>query len=177
MDDRSVQLFFYSSVSVFDSSTIDTIESRTKYRNAFQHLWDGVLSEIPNNSDDIASSLERQLTLRSFNREMLNMETNVGSTLNRVIGMGVKVNPETGKEELVTQLYPSYFDDVVRVFELYPVTDYFGLTVTTAMELPVNQWYKIRKTVLGMPQRKFHDTETELLKIIKQFMDIRTEGG
>lgn len=105
------------------------------------------------------------------------METSSGSLLNRVIGVGTKIDKDTNKEVLVTELYPSYFNEVVKTFELFPVAKYFGLTPMDVMNMPVDQWYKIRKTAFTLPENKNTDVESELLKIMKAMVNLKQEVG
>lgn len=104
------------------------------------------------------------------------METSTGSTINRIIGMGERVDPETGKTDSFVNFYPSWYRHVVKSFEVYPIYKHFGLTVSDAMALPVDEWIYIRKCAEKMLENQPPDTETMLLKVLKEFTSI-TRGG
>lgn len=129
--------------------------------------------------EDIAPSLERQLILRRFNKDHLKMEDSTGSQLNRIIGMGLRTDPDSGTTDVYTKMYPSYFRNLLQAFEVLPIASQFGLTPETAMALPVDRWYQIRKMALRIRETKAPEenkTETALLEIVKQ-LTIGNTGG
>jgi hypothetical protein len=134
-----------------------------------------VLTSIPNDINNIAASLERQLVLRRFNKDHLKMEISSGSDLNKIIGIGTRLNPDTGRHEPVTTFYDSYINQVVWDFSQYPIYKQFGITVKDAMELPVDYWNRIRRSAIALAVNAPEDTETTLLKILKEVLSKR--GG
>ena len=94
-----------------------------------------------------------------------------GSTLNKVIGVGTRVDKRTGGVRPVFDTYPSYYTNVVQAFVDYPIAKYFGLNYEDAMNLPVDQWYHIRDAAVPLVSKdQKPDTEAQLMKIIEQFL-------
>jgi len=127
--------------------------------------------------------LSRELILRNFHKQQLDIESSTGSDLNKIIGLGQKKNPKTDKLEKVTDLYPSHLKEVLAVFEYYPVFENFGITFKDAMMLPINEWVAIRKSVekIGLKDRykpkEVSEESQMLLKIIEQLIGGKGEGG
>jgi len=140
-------------------------------------VWDNVLSLLPNELDNISESLEREYILRRFNKDYLHMEMSNGSQISRIIGMGEKVDRETGKTEKLGDIYPSYFRNVVRTFEIYPIYKHFGITIDDAMAMEFDRWVMIRKAAEKLPEEKNHDVEGQLLQIIKELSGFRGGEG
>jgi hypothetical protein len=130
---------------------------------------------MSNSIDDIAPSLERQLTLRSFNRSALQMQLSEGSDLAKAIGIGYKVDTATKGGGLVPvqELYPSFFNNMVNAFSILPITKYFGLTIADAMALPVDEWYRIRNAARKLYEKEPPDTTKQLLEIISGMLKVR----
>jgi hypothetical protein len=103
------------------------------------------------------------------------MEISSGSDLNKIIGIGTRLNPDTGRHEPVTTFYDSYINQVVWDFSQYPIYKQFGITVKDAMELPVDYWNRIRRSAIALAVNAPEDTETTLLKILKEVLSKR--GG
>lgn len=104
------------------------------------------------------------------------MELTTGSEFKKLVAVGERINPETGAMEKVTNFYPSYHYSVIKTFELYPVHQRFGITVKSAMELPVHEWYAIRKLVESMPPER-NETEDMLIKLVQSLTTAREGGG
>ena len=139
-------------------------------------MWDEELSALPNQITDISQTLERQFILRRFNKDHLKMEESSGSMINRIIGVGVRTDEQTGKIEPVSYFYPSYFRNVIQAFEHYPITKYFGLTPESAMNLPVDRWHQIRKSAELLKENQQPDNETQMLQLLKELIMIRKAG-
>ena len=105
-----------------------------------------MLTPLSNDTSNITDSLTRELILRTFHSQQLNLESLSGSDLNKIIGVGQKKNPRTDKLERVTDLYPSHLKEVMAMLEYYPIFENFGITVKDAMELPINERVAIRKS-------------------------------
>lgn len=101
------------------------------------------------------------------------MEKSEGSDLNKIIGMGKRLNPYTGQEELVGKTYPSHLRRVLEIFETYPIPQYFGLSPQDAMTLPLDSWYALVESAKRLYLKRPPDRETELLKLIKEVLKIR----
>lgn len=107
------------------------------------------------------------------------MEEVQGSILNKVIGIGTRLDKSTGKHEPVTSFYDSFENNVIWDFSQYPITKYFGITVEEAMTLPINRWYKIRnmaKTIAVRDSQK-DDNETVLFRLLKELLSNRGGDG
>lgn len=100
-----------------------------------------------------------------------------GTDINRIIGLGEKINPKTGRSEVITHTYPSYFRNVCMAFEETPIAKHFGLSIKEAMALPVDQWYQIRHQgeILGEKDKRNPDMETALFSLLKDMITKR--GG
>jgi hypothetical protein len=136
---------------------------------------DNELAHLPNGLEDISSSLEREFILRRFNKSHLEMEINSGSPINQLIGVGERMNKDTKTKEPVYDFFPTFVNHVIRTFQLYPVAKTFGLSIDTAMALPVDQWYQIRKIAETLPPIKHVDVEAELIKLVREVIVAR--GG
>ena len=101
------------------------------------------------------------------------MEVSFGTPFNRIVGMGERLDRDTGKSEKVVSFYPTYFRNVVRAFEQYPVHKHFGLTVKDAMALPFDEWHQIRKAAERLAENAGPDTETKLFQVIKDLVTQR----
>lgn len=148
-----------------------------RYRNAFNKLWEDTLSKLSNNPEDIAQTLEREFFLRKFNREQLRMETSTGTPFKQMVAVGERFDKGSGKTERVTRFYPSYFNEVALCFKEFPIAEHFGLTVQTAMELPVNEWYEIRRLAEKLPKEKPPDPEIVALKQLVTELILMRVGG
>lgn len=115
--------------------------------------------------DDIAATLERSLALRRFHLSHLKMEQAQGSILNQIIGVGNKADGDS-QSQPVLELDYHHYKTVVAAFTRYDIPAIFGESITTAMELPVNQWYYIHKVAENFP-RKDKSLEEQMLEIIK----------
>lgn len=129
---------------------------------------------MPNDIENIAETLERELLLKRFNKVHLKMEEISGSPINQIIGMGMRTDLASGKVESVSHFYPSYFRNVVSAFEMYPVSKYFGLTIKDAMNLPVDQWYQIRQSARELAEKELPDSNILLVDLIKELIAFRT---
>ena len=128
------------------------------------------LVELPNGMDNIIQSLEREYALRKFNVEHLKMEVISGSEFERTVGVGVREDAETKTSHPIHVFYPSVINHVIQTFVLYPVAKIFGIGVDDAMALPVDYWYKIKKSAEAMPLNKHTDMEAELMDLMKQIL-------
>ncbi len=102
----------------------------------------------------------------------MGIEKSEGSDLNKIIGMGKRLHPYSGQEELVVKTYPSHLRRVLELFELYPIPTYFGLTPDDAMALPLDMWYSLVESAKRLSLKR-PDKETELLKLLKEVLKIR----
>lgn len=108
----------------------------------------------------------------------MGMEISSGTAINKLVGMGQRLNPETGEKELVTNFYPKYFEKVALTFRTFPVTKTFGITVEDAMRMSVDRWDHIRKIAETLPQNKFEDNEAEVIReLIKLVRDVIAGKG
>lgn len=122
------------------------------------------------------------MVLRNFNKNQLNLEVLNGSDMNKIIGIGYRKNPKTDRLEKITDHYPSQLREVMMMFEYYPIFDYFGLTLTDALNLPMDQWQGVRKAAERMgprpPKQEGPSEESQmLLQIIQQLITGKGEGG
>ena len=102
----------------------------------------------------------------------MGMEKSEGSDLNKIIGMGSRLNLYTGQDELVGKTYPSHLRRVLELFELYPIPNYFGITPDEAMALPLDMWYSLVESAKRLHLKR-PDKETELLKLLKEVLRLR----
>ena len=100
------------------------------------------------------------------------METPVGSNLSKLIGVGNRVDPDTGVTKPFTKMWHSYFQNVLETFERFPVNRVFGLTPETAMQLPVDRWYAIDKMVKSLPENDHtpKDNSSDLIKLLRDLL-------
>ena len=140
-------------------------------------MWDNVLLYIPSGITEITRTLERTYALRRFNRDALGMSEASGSALNRVIGIGKRTDRETGKSEPVTSFYPSHFREVVDSFQHFPIADKFGLSVTDAMAMPLDQWFHLRKVAETLAATQQPDHTRELIEVIKVMNGLKGGEG
>lgn len=154
-----------------EGDRISSREALTQYRDAFSELWYDKLIHLSNEVDDIAPTLERGLLLQGFNVERLGFDIGGGTPLRKFIGVNLRKDPETDKVVNASTLYPSFFRQVLRSFEYLPALHkYFHLSVDSAMELPMDQWYMIRaeaERIAGDPNKTKPDTETLLIELIR----------
>lgn len=106
------------------------------------------------------------------------MESASGSDIQRIIGLGKRLDKKTGQSDYVTESYFSFYNHVVSAFEHYPIAQHFGLTVDDAMMMPVDRWYRIRKAGarLAEQQSTKPDLETLFMQLIKE-LTIARGGG
>lgn len=135
-------------------------------------LWDDTLSQLPNSMSDIAPTLEREILLRIFNRNMLGMGNSSGSRINRLIGVRTKVDPESGVTDDITNFYPSYERNVIHAFETYPVAQTFGLSIVDAMALPADQWYRIRKSAERVAASRPPEGDNQVSQLVNLVRDV-----
>jgi hypothetical protein len=166
LDGGSVQRFFYPSVSVFDAE-LNSEEAIVHYRDAFQTLWDDALSHSPSDETDIATSLQRTLVLRSFNKSALAMQEQTGSSLERNIGIGKRVDKSNGELVSVYDEYPSFYKKVISAFENLPIAKHFGINYKDAMALPVDEWNYIHKTAIEIAKNDKTSVERLIPEIHK----------
>jgi len=90
--------------------------------------------------------------------------------------MGSRLNPKTNQLEPVHHYWYSYLDTLLFDFEHLPhLRTTFGMTVETAMKLPVNHWRVLREKAAAMPPPKSIDSESEVIKLLLSL--IRQGGG
>lgn len=104
------------------------------------------------------------------------METRSGSDLSKIVGMGTRRDSETEKMTPISDHYPSYFKRVCEIFEAYPVHKFFGIKVTDAMALPVDQWYQLRDMIVKMPPNSKIDIEVKLTQLLRDVL-VAQGGG
>jgi hypothetical protein len=103
------------------------------------------------------------------------METTSGSDLNKIIGIGTRIDRESGDSLPVTNFYDSMENNVVWDFSQYNVAKYFGININDAMNLPLDRWYKIRNMAKMLSANKPDDIETMMFKLFKDLLSKR--GG
>ena len=104
------------------------------------------------------------------------MEDARGSILNQIIGMGYRTDPKTNEIDIYTASHPSYSNNVIQAFELYPIFKHFGLTYTDAMNLPVNEWLRIRKAAKALKENQPPDSESQMFQLLKELIVARNSG-
>lgn len=132
------------------------------------------MSKSSESDGDIASDLEREFTLRRFNKDALKMDETEGSDLKRIIGVSVRRDKETGQTFPVSDAHPSHFTAVRLTFERYPVYKHYGITIADAMAMPVDQWYELKRNIVNI-----EEPETELtvaLQLVKQLVSLQGGG-
>lgn len=98
------------------------------------------------------------------------MEELHGTAFQKLVGQGTRVDPDTGKSEPVSYFYPNSHAAILRMFERYPIPKYFGISVSDALNMPLDQWHRIRKAAESLPD---HRTENEMLALsLKRVLDI-----
>jgi hypothetical protein len=109
---------------------------------------------LSNDPRDISENITREYALRRFNKDALGMETGFGSPIEKVIGVGKRMNPKTGELVDVTSLYFTFYKHVITDFERYPIFEHFGVTPEDAMAMPVDRWYYMRKAAARVAENK-----------------------
>lgn len=105
------------------------------------------------------------------------MEISSGSDVMRIIGVGNRTDTKSGKTDKVTTYYPSHYREVLAMFEYYPITEYYGISIKEAMLLQVDQWYSLRKEIERIgPKMPKEDNEKLLLQVLQKIIG-SGEGG
>ena len=107
------------------------------------------------------------------------MEASSGGPVERIIGMGKRVDPKTRDVHNVTHFYRSFYNEVLAAFEHYPIVKYFGITPEDAMAMPVDRWYRIRKISAKLAQADYEkpDPMVTLLQYLKDFTEALIGSG
>lgn len=94
-----------------------------------------------------------------------------GSVINKIIGVGTRVDKRTGTVRPVFDTYPSFYENVIQAFADYPIAKYFGLTYDSAMRLPVNEWQQIKEKAMTLAVKdQKPDASEQLMKVIEHLL-------
>jgi hypothetical protein len=95
------------------------------------------------------------------------MQEQTGSSLERNIGIGKRVDKSNGELVSVYDEYPSFYKKVISAFENLPIAKHFGINYKDAMALPVDEWNYINKTAIEIAKNDKTSVERLIPEIHK----------
>lgn len=97
------------------------------------------------------------------------MEVAFGSPIQKVIGVGKRMDKRTNELVDVTSLYSGFYKHVLIDCERYRIFKHFGVTPEAAMAMPVDRWYQMRKAAakIAEVEQNNPDPETMLIECLK----------
>ena len=150
-----------------------------EYSNAFLRLFEHSLNHLSSDIDQIAQNLQREYELRQFHKRHLELGDTDGTPIQRLVGMGKKIDPKTNEKTWITDYFPSYFRSVVlRDFENLPLYKTYGITPEDAMKMPVDRYRQLIVAARKIPKEDPEDKqEARWLGVIEKLVLLMRRGG